>query len=430
MYSLVKPLYNSPVGRFLTPTRIFIASTLVVNAGNYAYNLGLGRWLSPAEFADAGLMVTLLLVASFVGMTFQIVATKFTVDLDERFQDGFRGWLGQRSLLVGALISVAVLLWSKELSGFFQLSSPWPIVVFGLMLPLFFLMSVKRGYLQGAGDFIALSTSYQSEMWGRVAATVGALAFLRWGVDLQVGMAILISVAFGYLVIHTPSKVSFTRWTSFAGYRRVWQFLALTAGYEASQILINYSDILMVKHYFNAESAGLYTSMALIGRMIYFMTWMVVMVLVPKVLQMRKDGEDYQQALIKYFGVIASFSAVLIVGAYVFADEIVLVLFGKAYLPVSSLLWKYGLATMLFALANLLVYYFLSIDMKLPVYIAIGFGILQVVLLSVYHSSLDQMVLVQIINMGALLGLMVGHFVWSWTSAGRRDGTITAGARL
>jgi hypothetical protein len=38
----------------------------------------------------------------------------------------------------------------------------------------------------------------------------------------------------------------------------------LTAFYELTQIIIN-SDIILVKHYFNNEQAGLYASLALIG---------------------------------------------------------------------------------------------------------------------------------------------------------------------
>ncbi len=58
---------------------------LLVNGGNYLYNLLLGRLLGPAQFADAAILITLLLILSFVGMTFQIVTAKYAVlfeDLD------------------------------------------------------------------------------------------------------------------------------------------------------------------------------------------------------------------------------------------------------------------------------------------------------------------------------------------------------------
>ena len=39
-------------------TMLAVAMT-AANAGNYLLNLVLGRWLTPAQFADANLMVTL-----------------------------------------------------------------------------------------------------------------------------------------------------------------------------------------------------------------------------------------------------------------------------------------------------------------------------------------------------------------------------------
>jgi hypothetical protein len=63
----------------ISPEQYFMLTMLVVNAGNYVYNLLLGRILGPAAFADAAILITLLLVLSFLGMTFQIVTSKYVV---------------------------------------------------------------------------------------------------------------------------------------------------------------------------------------------------------------------------------------------------------------------------------------------------------------------------------------------------------------
>ena len=54
-------------------------SALLVSAGNYFYNLVLCRVLGPEKFADAAIMITFLLVLSFVAMTFQLVTAKFSI---------------------------------------------------------------------------------------------------------------------------------------------------------------------------------------------------------------------------------------------------------------------------------------------------------------------------------------------------------------
>ena len=68
--------------RQISAEQIFMLTMFVVNAGNYAYNLILGRFLGPKAFADSAILITFLLVLSFVGMTFQIVTTKYSVLLE------------------------------------------------------------------------------------------------------------------------------------------------------------------------------------------------------------------------------------------------------------------------------------------------------------------------------------------------------------
>ncbi|MBT8312734.1 MAG: sugar isomerase, partial [Flavobacteriaceae bacterium] len=55
----------------IAPEQLFMGSVMLVNAGNYLYNLLLGRFLGPEVFAEAALLVTMLLMVSFIGMTFQ-----------------------------------------------------------------------------------------------------------------------------------------------------------------------------------------------------------------------------------------------------------------------------------------------------------------------------------------------------------------------
>ena len=80
----------------------------------------------------------------------------------------------------------------------------------------------------------------------------------------------------------------------------ILRFFLLTAFYELVQIVCNNSDILMVKHYFDSYDAGLYSSLALIGRIVYFVTWMFVMLLLPAVIELRKEDQDPVPVLKKY----------------------------------------------------------------------------------------------------------------------------------
>ncbi|MCB0022156.1 MAG: hypothetical protein KDD91_03900, partial [Caldilinea sp.] len=103
---------------------------------------------------------------------------------------------------------------------------------------------------------------------------------------------------------------------------------------------------------------------------------------------------------------------------YFFPVPIVTLLFGPAYLSIAPLLWLYALATMFYALANVVINYRLSIGNTGGTYMAIVAGIAQVTALWIWHASLAQVVLIQVGLMGALF---VALLTWDWVRH-RRDG--------
>jgi len=186
--------------------------------------------------------------------------------------------------------------------------------------------------------------------------------------------------------------------------------MILTACYELTQIVINNSDVLLVKHYFDAMDAGLYASLALIGRAVYFVTWMFVMLLLPAVVQKQKDSEPTAPILFKYVGYISLLTFSIVLVCYLFPELIISLLFGKAYIAMAGLLWQYALATSLFAISNIFAYYFLSLDRYKPVLFSGIVGVTQIVLVTFFHNNLEMVVQVQIIAMVALLIAQLVYF--------------------
>ena len=134
-------------------------------------------------------------------------------------------------------------------------------------------------------------------------------------------------------------------------------FFIITAFYELTQIIINNSDILLVKHFFESYEAGLYASLALIGRIVYFIAWMFVMLLLPTVVELKKEGKKTAPILFKYVGYIAAISITIILVCLAFPETIITLLFGDSYIAMAPLLWKYAIATSMFAISNIFAYY-------------------------------------------------------------------------
>ncbi|WP_434035537.1 oligosaccharide flippase family protein [Formosa sp. 4Alg 33] len=400
--------------------QVFMLSVLAVNGGNYFYNLILGRLLGPAQFADAAVLITLLLVLSFVAMTFQLVTAKFSVELEAAVFSCFIASIYKNAVWVGVALGALTVVFSKQLQQVFHTTSSSMFVVFGLGVPLYFIMSVNRGVFQGKQNFKALSITYQGEMLSRLLVTLGLIFLFNLQSSVTIAIGIFVSFIIGLFPLKTEHISFIKTFVNSTHSKQIKHFFILTAFYELTQIIINNSDILLVKHYFESYEAGLYASLALIGRIVYFVAWMFVMLLLPTVVQLKKEGKETAPILFKYVSYIAIIAFGIVSVTALFPETAITLLFGKSYISVAPLLWKYALATGLFAVSNIFAYYYLSLAQYIPVIISGLFGLLQMCLVIWFHESLEQVVHMQILAMALLLSIQLGWFVLDYKVLSRK----------
>ncbi|WP_445382580.1 sugar isomerase [Robiginitalea sp. IMCC43444] len=392
-------------------------SSLLVNGGNYLYNLILGRMLGPGFFSEAALMVTLLLILSFLGMTLQLTVTKFSAQLQAWEQESLVVTMNRLAIFIGGVLGIVVILLAPVLQEYFQTQNALMFRIFGLGIPIYFLLSISRGNAQGQFDLKKLSISYQSEMWGRLIVTALILLIIPFQPGILVSFGILVSLVLGFFPL-SGGKIKLLKARSLETKvkRNIKVFLCITACYELTQILINNSDVLLVKRYFDAEQAGLYAALALIGRVVYFIAWMFVMLLLPEVVRAKKEGKATGSLLFKYVGYVGVLSMFIVLACAIFPNEIIKLLFGMEYIAMAGLLWQYALATALFAIANIFTYYFLSLEQYKPIWFSAVFGLLQVILIGLFHRDLEMVVQIQIFAMLALFASQLMYFRQSWLS--------------
>lgn len=394
-------------------------STIIVNAGNYGINLVLGRILGPAEFAEASILATGVLMLSFIAVGFQLTSAKYSATF--RAEDNttklhaLNSWLSQKSYLLGIGLAIILLLFSYSLKSFLHFKSVIPFILIIVCIPLYLHLSVSRGWLQGVEKFKNLAYTYIAEMGVRLVITFalvfGVIYFNQGLTSEAIAIGFLASFVGTYFVskqkIEPAEEKLETRDLSM-----IYKFVLVIGFYEFSQILINNSDIILVKHYFENEEAGLYAALALIGRVVFFATWTIVTLLFPKVIQKEKKGEKHTHLFWGSLLIVAGIGIAIILACLFFDEMIINILFGSAYLSVSPLLWKYAVATTLFASANVFAYYYMSLNKYFPVTISVFAGILQIVLIVFFHNDITQVITVQIILMGALLLAMTAYYLY------------------
>ena len=372
----------------------FLVGSVLVQIGNYAYNVVMARALGPALFSDLAVIVTLLLVATLVASTLQTTAAKIASESDAA---PTQRWMQRRAAVIGVAASALLALASGTLADFFNASSPWPFVIFGFGLPALFAQAVDRGFLLGATRFGKLTLSYQIEMWVRLG---GAVALVAAGLGINGAVAALsLSFLASWLVARSRQRPP-----TAVGRRPVGTFASGAALLAAGEVLVNHSDLLMVKHFTEPVIAGAYGAVAVIGRVPFFAAWSLAALAFPYVAAGNCSARRWAVAS------VAAIGALVTAATWLAPEMIVTRLFGDAYAMFASSLGPYTLATSLFAVARTIAFLELAAGRVRGGALVLGAGVVQIGALWAYHGSIATVVTVQVIVMTILLGAII---VWS-----------------
>lgn len=402
----VAAVARPPVRRLtLSGGAVFMISAAVVHAGNYAFNVILGRQLGPALFSELSLIVTFLLVLTFVASTLQTTATRFVATGAGRpAAHQLHGWL-VRSLRPASL-SLAILLTvaAPWLAGAFRLTSPLPLLLLAVGIPTYLAQAVHRGVVQGSERFGLLAGSYQAEVWVRLVAGAGMVA-----AGFSVGgatAALLLSFGASWLVLVRPLP---TAGRPDIGLRReVRTFARSAALLLAGETLISHGDLIIAKLSFDPATAGAYAAVSLIGRLTLVGSWPVVALIFPIAARRHASGIPSGRLLAAAIAIVGGGSLLLTVATVVAPGPLLELALGSEYTAAAPWLGPYVAATGCFAVARTLFAYHLARGIRTGAHLALAGGVLEVAALSLLHGSPMALVWVQLTVGAGLLAAAVG----------------------
>ena len=387
---------------------------IIANGGNYLLNVFLGRWLEPAEFADANLMVTIMLLVTAIAISLQLIAARFTgihtVNGDEAAIVSMAQWLERRAAIAGGAVAVVLAAASPLLRDVFNSASAWPFVILGVGMPFYLVQAVGRGVLQGRLGFRPLAATFVVEMVARVSVGI-ALVALGFGV---IGATIGLTVSFLAVWLHVRLLERSTggRPLDAESVRSIVTYATPVGVLLFGQIVINNGDVLIAKGFLDPDTAGVYAAIALVGRAVFFLSWSVATTLFPAAAQRSERGEESDNLLYAGCGIVALMGVGFVAGAALLGGTVLGKVFGPEYADVSGPLASYAAATSMFAIANLIVSHHLSLDQRRESYVMIGGGLVQTALLFLGRNSIDSLIRAQVIAMAILLvAVAASHFM-------------------
>jgi O-antigen/teichoic acid export membrane protein len=379
---------------------IMLIGSGVVSAFNFGYNVAAARMLGPEGFGHASAAVTLLMLVSAITLSFQLVCAKFVArnETAGARQRVYR-MLHRKAWFMGLLIAVSLAAAGRPIAHYLNLPSAWIVVLLAGGIAFYVPLGASRGWMQGTCSFRRLSGNFVLEAVTRFGGAL-ALMWAGYGVLGAVG-AITASVVIAYLVpppktVEEPqqSGVPFVP----ASFHEGMQAIVFFVG----QVIINNIDILLVKHFFTPERAGLYAAIALVGRVVYFSSWQVASAMVPIAASSKSEKENLSVLVVPLLLVVAiAVGAVVLLGT--FSHAIVTFVFGGRYTEAEPLLSLYAASTGCYALSVVLMTFEMSRKIANTAWLQMAFSGALIVGISAFHSTLQQVIFVQVVLMVLLL---------------------------
>ncbi len=373
----------------------------LVSAVNFGYNVAVARMLGPADFGHAAAAVTLLMLVSCITLAFQLVCAKFIAkNENDHAKSAVYSSLLRRAWYVGVALGSLLILCSSPVAHYLRLPSSSLVILLALGIAFYIPLGVKRGGLQGICSFRSLTTNFILEALVRF---IGAIVLIRAGLGVNGAVgAIALSVVIAYFLPFTPRQLEQSPEPGLpASFKEGIQAIVFFVG----QVIINNVDILLVKHFFAADQAGLYAAIALVGRVVYFFSWSVMSAMFPISAQ-ANDERARASVLVVPLLLVLAISVVFACSLGAFPGFVLSAVFGNGFEAAShgldSLLMLYAAATGAYSLAVVLMAYEMSRKLANSGWIQLAFSGAIVLGITAFHSTLKQVIVVQLVLMVVL----------------------------
>lgn len=382
----------------------------LVSAINLIYNILLARSLGATGFGQAVSVYTLLMLLSAVTLSFQFVCSKFVAKNNApAAKAAVYSVLHRRSWWAGAIVGTTLAFASPSISRYLNLHDPLLIVILAVGTAFYIPLGVRRGLLQGMYDFRRLSLNFILEVVVKLAATVALLAF-GFGVE-GVIVAVSASVVAAYFWARPKLKVA-PRPGLPASFFEGVQAIVFFAG----QVVINNVDILLVKHFYQPDEAGLYAAVAVVGRVVYMASWAVVSSMFPVSAGVERPEPNRRAVVITPLLLVMSIVTLSLVGLWLLPSVVWRVLFGAGFQlsaqnGYSSLPLLYVATTGVYCFSVVLITYEMSRKIGNAGWLQLAFSGAIASGIYLFHGSLHQVIMVQLVLMLLLLACLLVPFL-------------------
>lgn len=382
---------------------------------NFAFNLYMTRNLSISDYGAFASLISLITLFGLIGGAFIPTIMTFAGDYFARkeyhYVRGLFYKIGSLSFLIGFSVFIGFFLVSSFIGEFFRIRETSLIPLAGFITLLGYMSLVNTALLRAKLAFPFLS----------LMAVLASILRLSFGIifilsGFRIAGALLastLSELIPYLVTFIPLRflLLFKAKTPRIEVRRIISYGMPAAISSLSITSFFTTDIMLVKHFFSSESAGIYAGVSLIGRIVFYLTAPIATVMFPLIVQRKAKQEDYHKDFVLALFIVLLPSLVLTTAYFIIPEFILEFATRSDYVQGAHLLGLFGIFFTLYGLLYLLTNFYLSIK-ETKVFIPISIAaVSQAVLIWFFHATFQQIIIISIGITSLLLAALL-LFYW------------------
>ena len=383
--------------RFGLQTLVLFLLDGLANAADFAFHFWMGRVLIPSDFAVLQTLNSVSLVYTTASGVFQPAVSRFVAEARGKGQEDaipaiFQSFL-RAAFWLGLFLAILVFVFARSIGQFLNLP-PWTIQLSAALMLFSTLRPIAAGALQGGENFMAFGIARLALSLARI---VLVFILVRAGLGLT---GAVIALPFGWLISVLSAFLLLGRsfWTRSKllsqGLLREGvklSFYALLA-YLAYMSLTSL-DLIWVNQNLPGELAGAYAGLVLMRRIVALLPAVAVTVMFPRVVRSLAAGKSPTRILAQTAAIILTVSGTLSILYFIFNNQLIDIVFGKAYQAAIPLLGWMGLAMIGVSLSSIWLNYYLAVKPRnFVILLGIAVG-LEWTLLHVFSPSMQSAVI-------------------------------------
>src|SRR3990167_2233018 len=382
----------------------------------FLLNLFLARNLVPSDYGIFASLISLIILITIPALSINTIIVRFATDYFSKGEMGKGAKLYKETLKILSFFSLLIfgifVLLSFPIMSFLHIDNIWYVILAGLIIALSYITVINTAFLQSLLKFNFLSFVNVASALIRLLSGVFLIIL---GFRVFGGLFAIISMSIvSFVLAFIPLRFVLREkggTTSIFGKEKFSYAIPTTV---AIFFLTSFTsmDVILVKHFFNSSDAGLYGGLSLIGKVIYYFTGPITMVMFPLLIKRHTRGENFNN-LFYLTIILVSLSSISISIFYFIFPAFVINLFsgGREYVGAISYLGLFGLFITLFSILNVLVSFFLSLKKTFISFFVVSAALLQIFLIFIIHDSIVHVISISIFVCSLLLIVLLLYYV-------------------